>query len=79
MVEFGVFPDELLQIIDDYAVIGVIGDVVGGEGREETGEAAAASGGRGLGAAGSGVGLTAGAGALVEEGRVDLGSDEVSS
>jgi len=78
LVELGILPDELFEVVDDEAVFGVLG-VVSREGRElgcgeEAGEAATASRGGGLGA---GVGLAAGAGALVEERGVDLGSDEV--
>lgn len=78
LVELGVLSDELLEVVDDEAVFSVLG-VVSREGRElgggeEAGEAAAAARRGGLGA---GVGLAAGAGALVEEGGVDLGSDEV--
>lgn len=66
----------------DYGAILIALGVGGGErergfrggGGEEAGEAAAVAGGGGLGA---GVGLAASAGALVEEGAVDLGDDEV--
>ena len=71
LVELGVVSDELFEVVDDEAVFGEGREVVG----EEAGEAAAAAGGGGL--LGAGVGLAVGAGALVEEGRVDLGSDEV--
>ena len=71
LVELGVVSDELFEVVDDEAVFGDGREVVG----EEAGEAAAAAGGGGL--LGAGVGLAVGAGALVEEGRVDLGSDEV--
>ena len=78
LVEIGVVSDELFEVVDDEAVLGVFG-VVGGEGRElggreEAGEAAAAGG---RGGVGEGVGLAVGAGALVEEGGVDLGSEEI--
>lgn len=79
LVEIGVVSDELFEVVDDEAVLGVFG-VVGGEGRElggreEAGEAAAAAGGRG--GVGEGVGLAEGAGALVEESGVDIGSEEI--
>lgn len=80
MIEPGVLVDEILEVVDDEAVLYAFG-VVGGDGRglwggEEAGDAAAvASGWVGIG--GPGVGLSARASGFVEEGAVDFGGEEV--
>lgn len=80
MVEPGVLVDEMLQVVDDEAVLYAFG-VVRGDGRElgggeETSDAPAVAGGGG-GVGGAGVGLAARASGFVEEGAVDFGGQEV--
>lgn len=80
MVEPGVLVDEMLEVVDDEAVLYAF-RVVGGDrrelgGGEEASDAAAVAGGGG-GIGGAGVGLAARASGFVEEGAVDFGGEEV--
>lgn len=89
-IRIRVLGNEMLEIADDHSVL-VAFRIVGGDWRglrsgEKTGEAVAVvvtgggggcgGGGGGLGLRGARVGLAAGAGALVEDGAVDLREEE---
>lgn len=81
MIEPGVLVQEMLEVVDDMAVLDAFW-VVGGDGgklgsREEAGNSAAVAGGRGR-IGGAGVGLAAGACGFVENGAVDFRGKEVS-